>query len=196
MSGILRITRGLFAGIFPAILMLLMVSTAWGLSPCGETVKVVRGDTLDEIASRCHTTVQALVEANPGIDNPNLIAVGMELQIPEDEKPRGEEPQPGDAQYKVSIEPEGGPPGTMVRLTASGFPADTEVLIGVGRLRSEYEIVDRERTNANGTFSAWTQVPVNANPGEEWVFVVALEGQRIDVNSEPFTVRQPTGAPE
>lgn len=196
MSQSLRITRGLFAGTLPAILMLLVVSTAWGRSPCGETVIVVRGDTLGEIARRCHITISALLEANPGIDNPNLITVGMEVQIPGGQKPRGEKPEPGATQYKVSIEPEGGPPGTMVRLTASGFPADTEVFIGVGPLRSEYEIVDRARTNANGTFSAWTQVPENANPGEQWVFVVALEGQRIDVNSEPFTVRWPTGTPE
>lgn len=197
MSGRSRIIRYFLAGILPAILMLLAVSTAWGGSPCGETVTVVRGDTLDEIAGRCHTTVSALLEANPAIDNPDRIAVGMDLQIPVDEKPRGEEPASGaTSQYEISIEPDAGPPGSMVRLTASGFPADTEVLIGVGPLQSEYEIIDRARTNTNGTVSAWVQAPENAGLGEQWVFVVALEGQRVDVNSEPFTIRRPPGASE
>jgi LysM repeat protein len=41
-----------------------------------------RGDTLSEIAARFHTSVGALVRANPSIHNPNLIFSGAKLVIP------------------------------------------------------------------------------------------------------------------
>lgn len=189
------ITRGFFTSVF-AVLALLVVSAAWGDSPCGESVTVARGDTLDKIAKRCNTTVPALLEANSNIENPNLITVGMELRMPTSEQPQPRKPEPGATPYEISIEPDNGPPGAAVRLTASGFPPDTEVLIGTGQRRSEYQIIGRERSNANGALSAWVQAPKHANFGEEWVFVVALEGQGIEINSEPFTVRRPEGAPE
>lgn len=40
------------------------------------------GDTLSGIASRYHTSVNALMRANPGIHNANLIHVGERLSIP------------------------------------------------------------------------------------------------------------------
>jgi LysM repeat protein len=49
---------------------------------CGDTVTVVAGDTLTRIAARCGTTVQAILAANPTIENPNLIYVGQVIQIP------------------------------------------------------------------------------------------------------------------
>ena len=43
---------------------------------------VVGGDTLDKIAKKNNTTVKALLEANPDMDNPNLISVGQEIKLP------------------------------------------------------------------------------------------------------------------
>lgn len=43
---------------------------------------VLPGDTLSRIALRFHTTVAALLRANPGIRNPNLIRVGQRLIVP------------------------------------------------------------------------------------------------------------------
>ena len=40
--------------------------------PCGEAVTVVAGNTLSAIARRCHSTVAAIVDANPEIENPDL----------------------------------------------------------------------------------------------------------------------------
>jgi hypothetical protein len=51
-------------------------------SPCGETYTVRSGDWLSRIAQRCDTSVAALVQANPEITNPNIIEVGMVLEIP------------------------------------------------------------------------------------------------------------------
>jgi LysM repeat protein len=50
---------------------------------CGDTYTVRPGDNLARIAIDCNTTVAALLAANPEITDPNLIFVGMELNIPE-----------------------------------------------------------------------------------------------------------------
>ena len=53
-------------------------------APSGETAvyRVVQGDTLWAIALRHGVTLQALLAANPGIKNPNLIQVGQQVVIP------------------------------------------------------------------------------------------------------------------
>ncbi len=43
---------------------------------------VLPGDTLARLAARFHTTIAALLRANPGIRNPNLIRIGQRLVIP------------------------------------------------------------------------------------------------------------------
>jgi murein DD-endopeptidase MepM/ murein hydrolase activator NlpD len=43
---------------------------------------VKSGDTLGAIASRNHTTVDAILKANPQIKNPNAISVGQKITLP------------------------------------------------------------------------------------------------------------------
>ena len=57
-------------------------STSGGnTGPCPQTYIVQRGETLRRIASKCGTTVAAIVAAN-GLGNPNLIYAGQVLTIP------------------------------------------------------------------------------------------------------------------
>jgi LysM repeat protein len=49
---------------------------------CGSSVTVVRGDTLNKIAARCGTTVNALKRANLELGGGNLIYPGQVLQLP------------------------------------------------------------------------------------------------------------------
>lgn len=52
-------------------------------APSGATTYTVKsGDTLGQIAERHGTTVSAIMQANPGITNPDRISVGQRLQIP------------------------------------------------------------------------------------------------------------------
>ena len=44
---------------------------------------VKRGDTLSQIAQRNHVSVKDMMDANPGIRNPNALAVGQDLKIPD-----------------------------------------------------------------------------------------------------------------
>jgi LysM repeat protein len=73
--------------------------------PCGEIVTVRSGDTLSRIARRCNTTVEAIVQENPEITNPNLIFPGMRLRMPiEIDRP---DPDPDTMTYLVR------PPDTL-----------------------------------------------------------------------------------
>ena len=48
----------------------------------GGSVKVKSGDTLSQIAKSRGTTLKALLDANPGIKNANMIRVGQSIKIP------------------------------------------------------------------------------------------------------------------
>jgi peptidoglycan DL-endopeptidase CwlS len=58
------------------------VPSAFAQETCGDTVTVVRGDTLFKIARRCGTTVNALMLANPDIKDRSLIYPGQVIVIP------------------------------------------------------------------------------------------------------------------
>ena len=54
-----------------------------GLTGAGaSTVEVASGDTLSQIAAKNGTTVEALMKANPGITNPNMIQIGQKITVP------------------------------------------------------------------------------------------------------------------
>lgn len=156
------------------------------------------GDTLGEIASRFGVTISALLRANPHIDDPDVIDVGLEVQIPRADDRDGEreprEPRRASWVGNVAIEPDSGPPGSTVRVQASGFPPYSRVNIGAGRAGSEYEVVRSGiQTNANGSFVARAELPEYADPRTNWIFVVETVDHRIKGRSEPFDVTSEAG---
>lgn len=72
-----------------AVMLAASPLTAAAQRPCGEIYTVVAGDTLTRIADRCDTTVQAIIEVNPDIDDPNAIRVGQQLTMPVPAPPTG-----------------------------------------------------------------------------------------------------------
>jgi LysM repeat protein len=127
-----------------------------------EIYRVRSGDTLGQIAISFGTTVEAILEANPDIDDPNRIYVGERLRIPVDDADRAE----------VVIAPTNGEPGTDVRLTAEGLPAEETLAVGVGRVDSEFDVVDRANSDAQGQLSLDVPIPEYAETGERWVVVL------------------------
>jgi len=59
-----------------------VVNPAVAQAECGDSVTVVRGDTLRKIADRCDTTVDALMRANLQIKDRNLIYPGQVFVLP------------------------------------------------------------------------------------------------------------------
>jgi tyrosinase len=75
-----------FAQLF---LLLALVATTFmtttaarAASSCGTSYTIVKGDTLQKIATKCTTTVSALRRANPEIGSGNLIYPGQVLLLP------------------------------------------------------------------------------------------------------------------
>jgi peptidoglycan-N-acetylglucosamine deacetylase len=70
--------------IFLSLLGILLISTEpvhAGSSPCGGSVTAASGDTLNTIAQRCGTSVNALKLANQ-LSNVNVITIGQVLLMP------------------------------------------------------------------------------------------------------------------
>lgn len=57
-------------------------TAAQAASSCGTSYTIVKGDTLQKIATKCDTTVSALRRANPEIGSGNLIYPGQVLLLP------------------------------------------------------------------------------------------------------------------
>jgi LysM repeat protein len=143
--------------------------------PCGDSYVVTEDDTLIEIAQNCNTSIAAMLNANPGIEDRALIFAGQELAI-------------ADEVRAVAIRPLSGPPGTQVEMIASGFPPGSLVEIGLGVLASEYTVVGTREIGPTGQIFAMLIIPPETTIGQEWVAVVVLNN--VETISEPFEVTE------
>jgi LysM repeat protein len=169
---------------------LLTPTTAEAQSPCGDTVTVVRGDTLRGIARRCDVTYSELLAANPQIANPNLIYVGQQINIPQEGQPQ---PQPP-AQSDISISPVSGPAGTVVQVAATGFPAQSEITFGIGPQGQAIE-TNRVVTGPQGMAETSLTVPDSVEAGQtlEIIAFVTQEDGVVEATAD-FTIA--SGEPE
>jgi LysM repeat protein len=58
------------------------VGSASAQATCSDSITVVSGDTLRKIATRCDTTVDAIMRANPQIKDRNKIYTGQAIMLP------------------------------------------------------------------------------------------------------------------
>jgi LysM repeat protein len=96
---------------------------------CGERVTVRPGDTLARIASRCGTSISALLQANAQIRNPNVIHIGMTIRMPSGvarDEPRRRRDQAGPGEYVVR-------PGDTLAEIARRLGIPLSVLIRINR---------------------------------------------------------------
>jgi hypothetical protein len=102
------------------------------------------------------------------------------------------------AQYEgsVAISPNSGPPGTRLSVIAEGFPPNTTVGIGVGRVDSEYDVIATAETDADGRAETQITMPSFVEPEDAWVIVVEGENRPVKAVSEVFDVTTgPTPTP-
>ena len=103
-----------------------------------------------------------------------------------------------EAQYEgaVAISLNSGPPGTRLSVIAEGFPSNTIVEIGVGRVDSEYDVIATAETDADGRAETQITMPAFVEPGDPYVIVVADESRPIKAVSDVFDVTTgPTPTP-
>jgi len=84
------------------------------------------------------------------------------------------------------IQPRSGIPGMWVELTAEGFPADADVLIGAGRSASQFRTLNRDRADPYGRIATQVRVPGWVETGDEIVFVAMAED--VEAHTARFRV--------
>ena len=92
---------------------------------------------------------------------------------------------------EVTISPTSGPPGTDVEVIGRGFPPDTSVEIGIGRVDSEYDVIARAQTDADGEVETRITIPDFVEAEDQWVIVVAAEQLPMRAVSGEFDVTEP-----
>jgi hypothetical protein len=138
------------------------------------------GDWLTRIARECNTTVEAIIAANPSLDNPSLIYPGRQLIMP-GYTVRDPEPQ-------VILDRLSAAPGTALRVYAAGLPPFTEVVLGLALTPDNIPSFKITlMTNANGELSAGLTLPLGATPGQRWVAFVSPSANET-IYSAPVTV--------
>ena len=156
-------------------------------SLCGRVYTVRSGDTLSRIARSCGIALADLLAINPAISNPNLIRAGqlINIYVPSSNTPvpPTQPPQPTPTS---SLRPDG-----LVPVHLSGFPANTIVLVSIGKTGTEPAIVDDGLTDEKGEFKLSVRIPKIANPDEKWVVTVSTLGYpNIEVRSPEFTIEK------
>lgn len=149
------------------------VMSASAQETCNDPWVVQEGDTLSEIANACGTTVDALLAANPSIQDPQLIFPGQSIDIPD------QAVIPDTGSPTLSIAPIFGPAGTTVQVTGAGFPANTTVYVGPGVQGAEPVFLTQVTTDNTGRFSTQLTIPGNAEAGSTWVVLASVAGQEI-----------------
>jgi LysM repeat protein len=94
-------------------------------------------------------------------------------------------------QAQLQINPVSGPPGTTVTVNGSGFPANSDVIVGPGVFASEPVTTTRLTTNAQGGFTTQVTIPANADPDRRWVIAANPVTQTGTTILADFDVTRP-----
>ena len=93
----------------------------------------------------------------------------------------------------VAISPNSGPSGTLVQVAAIGFQPNAPVSIVLGPIDFEFDQVAQGVTDANGVYIV--NIPVEGEPGKNFIFAVTVEGQAGDLSQEPFQITHALPSP-
>lgn len=176
-----RLHKGPFFTVLVIVAMLIMTlslaPTAMAQSACGTEFTVRSGDTLSAIAQTCDTTVNALLAANPQIEDADLIYPGQILDIPA-------ETIPDTGNASLTVQPTAGPAGTTVTVTGANYPASSEVRVGPGVLDSEPVATHEVETDSQGNFTTQVEIPNSAEAGRTWGILAATQGGGLSLVAE------------
>ena len=89
----------------------------------------------------------------------------------------------------IGVEPLDPAVGGEVVIIGSNFPPEAEVQMGIGRVNSEYDLVETAQTDAEGNLDAVFRIPDFVEPEDRWVIVVTAEQSRVKVFSEELEIK-------
>ncbi|WEX08652.1 LysM peptidoglycan-binding domain-containing protein [Chelativorans sp. AA-79] len=157
------------------------------------THELAPGDTLFSLAERYGTSVDALLDANPDFDTDDL-RIGLTIRIPA-VAPDGDEPVAGEP--TINVQPRAGGPGAPITVSGDNYTPGRSVQIGVGPPESEWRSLAQAQVQPDGEVEVQVRIPENADPGDEFVFVIHTRDGRTEV-SQPVQVveRRDPDAPD
>jgi hypothetical protein len=139
---------------------------------------VKAGDTLNELADQFGRSVFQILSANPEIDNPNQLPIGLRLIIP------------GQAET-LAISPTSGPPRTAIQVQGSNFEPESKVELGIAQKISDFSVLTTVITDSSGNFTTPLPIPASAERQERWLVIGAVQESgksRIVAISNPFII--------
>lgn len=131
--------------------------------------KVQPGEHLIAVANLFGTTLDRLLELNPGIDTPNTIEAGTVINVPG-----------SSGRANIEISPRTGQEGESLRVLGENFPPNARIEIGAGPPASEYEIIGSTSTGGNGMFDTRVTLPDVRPNRDEYVIVVKTASGAVE----------------
>lgn len=135
------------------------VQNARAESPCGDTYIVLPGDTIGSIAALCGTTVNAILEINPEITDPDNLYPGQIIRIPEIESV---------ISTIIAIGPTCGTPGQTLNIVGSGYPDGVPVYLKLSQQGGNTFSVGTTTSNQLGMIDTTIILPNSVQPGTAW----------------------------
>lgn len=188
---------GVCWGLALGLLLLAPAAGAQESDGCGASVTVSAGDTLTSLARRCGTSVGALMKANPGLRDPDLVPRGTVLTLPQSVAAKPAPPAAETGAGTLSVEPSTPAPGERVTVRASGLPPRARVWVkgGRSRLPEQHLVLRGARADAQGELRITLRLPkwVEAGPAR---FTLSVEVPRSGTAllSPPLDVSLPRAA--
>ena len=78
--------------------------------------------------------------------------------------------------------------GDAIDVRGSGFPSDTQVALGIGRVNSEYDLTDSVKTDKDGQFRTQYTIPDFVDVEDGWILVAVTDDDRVKVITEPVKI--------
>ena len=154
---------------------------------CGSTYVVQDLDNLSKIATYCGTRVATILRNNPQIINPDLIYTGQVIFLTgtvwEYRDPITYTSPTYGWGARVSLSTYSAEPGEAVTISASGFPANSEVDYRISQLGKDASLLYDGVMDSAGAGSLTFTIPAEAQKGQSWVVLVKTTSQRVGVDA-------------
>lgn len=94
----------------------------------------------------------------------------------------------------ISVFPLSAAVGTEIQIKGQGFPSDRDLVVGIGRVNSEYDVIDQVHSEADGSLQTTVVIPDFVEPEHHWVIVVASADTKVKAVSEELEIVAEWGA--
>lgn len=142
------------------------------------------GDTLSSIARAHNVTLAEIYRLNPALDA-RYLRVGDVIRMP------GRATPPPPAYEEIAFSPASGSPGSIVRVSASGFPSSASLRFLVGSSAYSLREIQRVSTDSRGRVEISARIPAWAAEIGRLVFAFETSDGRRRVVSDGFRVVAP-----